>query len=464
MTRTIPATRPSTVPLATAGLMLGALLSVLDQAVVAIALPEIAADLGGMESIGWTVTAYLLATTVTGALYGRLSDRFGRRAVYLSAVGIFVIASALAGASHTLWQLVGARALQGIGGGALFVVPTIAIAELYPVDKRGRMQGLMGAVFAIASVGGPLIGGTITDLAGWRWIFYINVPLGLAAMAVVALSLRLPRVGGDTRLDYPGAALLTAAVVSLLLVTEWGGRSANWGSPVVLGLVALALVALAVFRWWEPRTPHPILPLRLFADRTLRAALPATFVLGALLAGSIVYLPTYLQTAFEIGATAAGLATLPYFLTFVAVAAIAGARAGASRDFKPYLLTGAVLATAGFWLLSRLGPDTHYAVVALCLMVPGIAFGLMMQNLVVVTQNAVGPADLGVTTSATLALRGLGMSVGVAVLGNLLSRELTGQTNVAVAVPEVMVWGVPLAAVLIVLVLSLPRSAASDHP
>lgn len=452
------------VPLATAGLMLGALLSVLDQAVVAIALPEIAADLGGMESIGWTVTAYLLATTVTGALYGRLSDRFGRRAVYLSAVGIFVIASALAGASHTLWQLVGARALQGIGGGALFVVPTIAIAELYPVDKRGRMQGLMGAVFAIASVGGPLIGGTITDLAGWRWIFYVNVPLGLAAMAVVALSLRLPRVGGDTSLDYPGAALLTAAVVSLLLVTEWGGRSADWGSPVILGLVALTLVALAVFRWWEPRTPHPILPLRLFADRTLRAALPATFVLGALLAGSLVYLPTYLQTAFDIGATAAGLATLPYFLTFVAVAAIAGGRAGASRDFKPYLLTGAVLATAGFWLLSRLGPDTGYAVVALCLMVPGIAFGLMMQNLVVVTQNAVGPADLGVTTSATLALRGLGMSVGVAVLGNLLSRELTGQTNVAVAVPEVMVWGVPLAAVLIVLVLALPKSAAPDHP
>lgn len=451
-------------PLATAGLMLGALLSVLDQAAVAIALPEIAADLGGMESIGWTVTAYLLATTVTGALYGRLSDRFGRRAVYLSAVGIFVIASALAGASHTLWQLVGARALQGIGGGALFVVPTIAIAELYPVDKRGRMQGLMGAVFAIASVGGPLIGGTITDLAGWRWIFYVNVPLGLAAMAVVALSLRLPRVGGDTRLDYPGAALLTAAVVSLLLVTEWGGRSADWGSPVILGLVALTLVALAVFRWWEPRTPHPILPLRLFADRTLRAALPATFVLGALLAASLVYLPTYLQTAFDIGATAAGLATLPYFLTFVAVAAIAGGRAGASRDFKPYLLTGAVLATAGFWLLSRLGPDTGYAVVALCLMVPGIAFGLMMQNLVVVTQNAVGPADLGVTTSATLALRGLGMSVGVAVLGNLLSRELTGQTNVAVAVPEVMVWGVPLAAVLIVLVLLLPKTAAPDHP
>lgn len=451
-------------PLATAGLMLGALLSVLDQAVVAIALPQIAADLGGMESIGWTVTAYLLATTVTGALYGRLSDRFGRRAVYLSAVGIFVIASALAGASHTLWQLVGARALQGIGGGALFVVPTIAIAELYPVDKRCRMQGLMGAVFAIASVGGPLIGGTITDLAGWRWIFYVNVPLGLAAMAVVALSLRLPRVGGDTRLDYPGAALLTAAVVSLLLVTEWGGRSADWGSPVILGLVALTLVALAVFRWWEPRTPHPILPLRLFADRTLRAALPATFVLGALLAGSLVYLPTYLQTAFDIGATAAGVATLPYFLTFVAVAAIAGGRAGASRDFKPYLLTGAVLATAGFWLLSRLGPETGYAVVALCLMVPGVAFGLLMQNLVVVTQNAVGPADLGVTTSATLALRGLGMSVGVAVLGNLLSRELTGQTNVAVAVPEVMVWGVPLAAVLIVLVLALPKSAAPDHP
>ncbi|WP_067470617.1 MDR family MFS transporter [Nocardia amamiensis] len=469
MTQVIAQPRGSIVPPATVGLMLGALLSVLDQTVVAIALPQIVEDVGGADSIGWIVTAYLLATTITGALYGRLSDRIGRRTVFLGAVGIFVLASVLAGLAQSLPQLVAARALQGIGGGALFVVPTIAISELYPVERRGRMQGLMGAIFAIASVGGPLIGGTITDLAGWRWIFFINVPLGLLSIALVAVALRLPRVGGGTRLDYPGAALLAATVTCLLLITEWGGRTQSWHSPIILGLGALTVVGLAAFLWWEPRAEHPILPPRLFADRTLRIALPAALVLGALLAGSVMYLPTYLQAAFDISATAAGLGGLPYFLSFVAVAAIAGSKAGATLRFKPYLLTGSLLATAGIWLLSRLGPDVSYGVVALLLVVPGVAFGLMVQNLVVVTQNAVAPADLAVTTSAALSLRGLGMAAGVALLGNLIGRELTGQAPtidaIASAIPAALIWGVPLAAALVALILLLPPTdSPGDRP
>lgn len=451
----------SRVPLATIGLMLGALLSVLDQTVVAIALPKIAEDIGGMRSIGWTITGYLLATTVTGALYGRLSDRFGRRAVFISAVIVFVIASALAGAAQTLWQLVAARAVQGIGGGALFVVPTIAISELYPVDRRGRMQGLMGAVFAIASVGGPLVGGTITDVAGWRWIFYINIPLGLVSILLVAISLRLPQASGRASLDLAGSALLVAAVASLLLITEWGGGTHAWGSPTILGLIALTLLSTMVFLWWERRAVHPILPPRLFANRTLRIALPATLLLGAVLAGSVVYLPTYLQAAFDLTATQAGFAGLPYFLTFVAVSAIAGSRAGASGRFKPYLLTGSLLVVAGFLLFTEIEKDSGYPVLAACLVVLGVAFGLIMQNLVVVSQNAVAPTDLAVTTSATVSLRGLGMSLGVALFGSLLTRELTGEPSapdaIAAAIPRVLHWGVPLAVVLAILIILLPR-------
>jgi EmrB/QacA subfamily drug resistance transporter len=462
MSTTLPQapTKAANVPLATAGLLIGMLLSVLDQTVVAIALPDIAADLGGMDTIGWIVTSYMLASTATGALYGRISDRFGRRPVFLVAVAGFVAGSALCGLAQTVPQLIAARTLQGIGAGALFVLPTIALSELYPQHLRGRVQGFTGGVFALASLGGPLAGGAITDAWGWRWIFYVNLPLGLLALALAAFALRLPRPGGDGKVDLAGAGLIAGATVSLLLVAEWGGRAYAWDSGVILGLAGALVVLAGLFVWRERRASNPLLPPRLFADRTLRVVLPAAALLGALLGGSIVYLPTFLQGAYGMGATQAGLALNPYVLTFMAVSSLAGARIGASGRFRPYLIAGAAVAVLGFALLGRFTPDTPYALFAAGIAVLGVGFGLLMQNLVVVAQNAASPADLAATTSAVVSVRGLGLSLGVALFGSLLARELQGRAPgpraAAAAIPDVLFWGAPAAAVLVVLLALLP--------
>ncbi|MFG1690473.1 MDR family MFS transporter [Nonomuraea sp. NPDC049269] len=456
----------SNVPLTTAGLLIGMLLSVLDQTVVAIALPDIAADLGGMDAISWIITSYVLASTATGALYGRISDRFGRRAVFITAVAVFVAGSALCGVAQTMSQLVAARTLQGIGAGALFVLPTISLSELYPQRLRSRVQGLTGGVFAVASVGGPLAGGLITDTVGWRWIFYINLPLGLLSMALIAYALRLPKSGGDGKVDVAGAVLLTGATVSLLLVAEWGGRTRPWTSGVILILIGVFAASLALFVWRQRRAANPLIPLRLFANPALRVVLPATALLGALLGGSIVYLPTYLQTAYGMGATQAGLALNPYVITFMMVSSLAGARIGAGGRFKPYLLVGSAIVALGFALLSQLDAGTAYALLALELGVLGAGFGLLMQNLVVVAQNAASPADLAATTSATVSIRGLGLSLGVSAFGNLLTRELQGHAPspqaTAAAIPDVLLWGVPAAIVLVALMTALPRTV--NHP
>ncbi|MFE0151766.1 MFS transporter [Nonomuraea sp. NPDC059007] len=433
------------VPLATAGLLLGMLLSVLDQTVVAIALPAITADLGGMDTIGWIVTSYVLASTATGALYGRVSDRFGRRTVFLVALAVFAAGSVLSGLAQTTPQLIAARTLQGVGAGALFVIPAVALSELYPRHLRSRVQGFTGGVFALASVGGPLAGGLITDAAGWRWIFYVNLPLAAVAMALTGYALRLPKPDAAGRLDLAGALLIAGTAVSLLLVTE---------SPAGAGAAFAVLLTVSV--WWRRRAPDPILPPRLFAVPALRVVLPATALLGALLGGSLVYLPTFVQAAYGMGATAAGLALTPYVLTFTAVSFVAGARVG--TRFKPFLLAGALIVVLGFVLLSRMEPGTPYALLAVTLGVLGAGFGLLMQNLVVVAQNAAAPADLAATTSATMTARGLGLSLGVAVFGALLTRGLGSSPQAtAAAVPEALAWGIPAAVVLVALLAFLPR-------
>jgi predicted MFS family arabinose efflux permease len=289
------------------------------------------------------------------------------------------------------------------------------------------MQGLLAAIFAVANVGAPLVGGAITDLAGWRWIFYVNLPVGLVAFLLTAVSLRLPRFRGPVGIDFTGAVLLAATIVPVLLATEWGGRTYAWTSTTVLSLAVTGLLACVALVCWESRTAHPILPLRLFAHPTLRYALPSTLILGATVFGGIVFLPTFLQAAYGVGPTWAGLGLLPYTLTFVAVAAVAGNRAGTSGQFTAYLLTGGVIVGTGFWLLSRMGPDTTYPALVVSLVVLGLGFGLLLQNLVVVAQNSVPPEDLAVTTSTALSLRSLGMSLGGALFANLLARELAGK-------------------------------------
>ncbi|MDX2561404.1 MDR family MFS transporter [Streptomyces sp. TX20-6-3] len=457
----------SIVPLASAGLVLGMLLSVLDQTVVAIALPDIAADIGGADSFSWVVTAYVLASTATGTLYGRLSDRYGRRPLFVIAVLLFVVASLLCGLAQSMPQLIAARVLQGIGAGALFVIPTVTLSELYPKHLRGKVQGLTGAVFAIASVGGPLVGGAITDSAGWRWIFYINIPLGILSVLLCAFALRLPRAAAREKVDLGGSALLIGGVVSLLLITEWGGRDHAWTSGLILGLIAGCLALFALFVWWEGKAKNPLLPMRLFTNPSLRLVLPATAILGMLLYGSVVYMPTFLQTAYDMSATTAGLALNPYFIPFLVVSAVAGGKAGASGRFKPYLLTGAAVLAVAFLVLGMLDLDSPYLLVAGAMAILGVGFGLLMQNLVVVSQNAAAPPDLAATTAANLSIRGLGMAIGVALFGSLLSREIgdgpVTPESTAAAIPEVFVWGVPLALLLTLLIGLLPRTGSAQQ-
>ena len=454
------ARRTGRVGLASAGLSLGVLLSVLDQTVVATALPEIAADVGGLGSIGWVATAYLLASTATGALYGRVSDRFGRRATYLAAVGLFTVASALCALAGGLGQLIAFRALQGIGAGGLFVLPLIALSELFPADRRGRVQGYLGGIFALGSVGGPLVGGLLTDRLGWRWIFYINVPLGVLAVLLTATTLRLPAAARRPRLDLPGSALVVAAVIALMLAVEWGGREYAWGSATILSLLAAAVVLFAAFVWWERRTADPVLPLRLLAGPVLRVAVPATVLLGALLYGSVFFLPTYFQHAYGMSPTAAGFALVPFVFAFVLASGASGRLAGTLGRHKPFIVAGAVVMTAGIALLSVLGGGTSYGPVAAGIVVLGLGAGLIMQLLVTVAQNAVPPADLAATTSLVMSTRGLGTALGVAFFGTLLNRELDANVPVADAIPHVFAWAVPVALLLFLLTVVMPERKA----
>ncbi|MFD0362319.1 MFS transporter [Nocardia sp. GCM10030253] len=458
-----PAAHTSNIPLAAAGLALGMLLSVLDQTIVSIALSDIAGDLGDVGSLRWIVTCYVLASTATGALYGRLSDRFGRRPVFLSAVGIFTIASALCGMAGTLTELVLFRTVQGIGAGALFTIPTIALAELFPVALRGRVQGAVGAIFAIAAVGGPLVGGAITDAVGWRWIFYINVPLGLISMALVWTALRLPRSGLAVRLDIGGSVLLVGAVVGVLLISEWSGGSHPAGVGLILGLGAAVFAMLGAFVWWERRTADPVIPLELFTNRVTGIVLPATAVLGVLLYSSIVYLPTYLRSAFGMSATEAGLALNPYVFAFMVASFLSGGLASRTGRYRPFLIGGSAVIAFGFGLLGLLDAESSYLVVALGLIVLGGGIGMILQLLVTVAQNAVAATELGAVTSAALALRGLGMSLGIAIYGSVLGHELAGKpvsaTATADAIPDTLIWALPLTMVLLVLTLAIPDPA-----
>ncbi|NEW48989.1 MFS transporter [Nocardia cyriacigeorgica] len=456
-----PVARPSNVAPATAGLAIGMLLSVLDQTIVSIALPDIAVDFGDVGSLSWIVTCYVLASTATAALYGRLSDRFGRRPVFLAAITIFTVASALCGMAGSLPRLIAFRTLQGIGAGALFTVPTIALAELFPVELRGRVQGAVGAIFAVAAVGGPLLGGVITDAVGWRWIFYINVPLGVLSAVLVAAALRLPRGAHTIRLDVVGSILLLCTVVGILLITELssGSSPGSAGTTVALGAAAIAL--LSAFIWWERRTTDPVLPMHLFTGRTTGVVLAATAVLGALMFATIVYLPTYLRSAFGMSATAAGLALNPYVLAFVVTSFVTGTLVTRTGQPRPFLIAGAAVIAVAVGLLGQLGAESAFAVVAVELAMLGLGVGMVMQLLVTVAQNSVAPTDLAAVTAAVLSVRGLGMALGIAVYGRILSHQLDGEpnsaTSTAEAIPHTLLLVLPLAAILLLLTIALPH-------
>ncbi|MFB4195439.1 MDR family MFS transporter [Streptomyces carpaticus] len=421
-----PSRLPRRTKVALSGLAMALLLAVLDQTIVATALPAIAREFHATGSVSWVVTAYLITTVASAPIHGKLGDLYGRRRTFLAAVTIFVIASALAGAANSVEMLIAMRALQGLGGGGLMNLATSGFADLVPASERGKVQGYTGGVFAIGSMGGPLLGGLFAEHLSWRWIFYVNVPLGLLCLVVTYVTFRVPHTPRRPKaaIDYTGAALLAAAVTALLLVTVWGGTEYAWGSPQILGLVAGAVVLGGLFWWQERRAADPVLPPRLFRNPVFALGVPSSGLLGIALFGTIVYVPQFVEVSRGAGPTVAGLVLVPTMGLAVGAGMAAAIRVGATGRYRRFPIAGSLLVLAGFGGLTLLEPHTPLWQLFVPLALLGVGVGLHMQLMVFIVQNAVPHADLGTATAATMFFRALGGAVGTALFSTLLLRGL----------------------------------------
>ena len=441
-----------------AGIMLATLLAALDQTIVATALPRIAADLHSFDNLSWVVTAYLLTTTVTVPLYGKLSDLYGRRRLFVVSISVFLLGSALCGLAQSMGELIAFRALQGVGAGGLIPLSQAAIADLFSPRERGRYQGYVGAMWATAAVAGPLAGGTLTDSVSWRWIFLINLPLGILALAVVVKTMRLPFQPREHAIDYRGATLLSLGVTAALLACAWGGTTYAWGSAEVIGAAIVAVLSLAAFGWAERGAPEPLLPLGLFRMRTVAVSTAASLLIGAVLFGVTIYVPVYTQGVLGSSATSSGVILIPLSLGWVAASIVSGQLISRTGRYRAYPLIGSVLVLAGTLLLTRLGAGSSRASVSADLVVIGIGMGTMFQTFVIATQNRVEFSQLGVATAAIQFFRSMGGSVAVAVLGALLVARGTGSpAALAGATHAVFVAIVPVAALILALAFALPE-------
>ncbi|HEY8489678.1 MAG TPA: MDR family MFS transporter [Dehalococcoidia bacterium] len=406
------------------GLMLGMFLAALDQTIVSTALPTIVGELGGLEHLSWVITAYLLASTTSVPLYGKLSDLYGRKGLFQSAIVVFLAGSMLCGLSQNMLQLIAFRALQGLGAGGLMALSQAIIGDILSPRERGRYQGYMGSVFAFSSVAGPLLGGLFVDHLSWRWVFYVNVPIGAVALLVTAAVLRLPRHRLEHRLDYLGSVLMVTGVSALLLVTSWGGTEYAWTSPVILGLAAAGTVLIGLFLLQERRAPEPLLPLRLFRERTFSVSSAVGFVVGLAMFGAVAFLPVYLQVVKGVSATSSGLRMTPMMAGVVGMSILSGRIITATGRYRIFPILGTATMSLGVFLLSRVGADTPYPVVAACMLVLGSGVGMVMQVIVLAVQNAAPFRDLGIATAGVNFFRSMGSAFGVAIFGSILSNRL----------------------------------------
>ncbi|MFI7434474.1 DHA2 family efflux MFS transporter permease subunit [Micromonospora haikouensis] len=426
-TQESPVLHPRQLRLLMFGLMTGMLLAALDQTIVGTALPTIVGELGGIDHYSWVVTAYLLASTASTPLYGKMADLYGRRPVFLFSIGTFLLGSLLAGLSQDMTQLIVTRGVQGLGAGGLMTLAFTIISDVVSPRERGRYQGLFGAVFGIASVAGPLVGGYFAE-ANWRWIFYLNVPLAILAIVVCYHVMRLiPFQRREHAIDWLGAALLVAGVSCLLLALSWGGNSYAWGSAVIIGLFVAGAVLGGLFLLQEARVAEPILPLRLFRSRTFALANGAGFVLGLVMFGSIIFIPLYLQIVKGASPTRSGLLMLPMMAGIIVTSILTGRAMTRIGRYKWFPVAGSAVLLAGMLLFTRLAVDTSLWVAFGYLTVIGVGLGLSMQSLILAVQNSVGPRDLGAGTSSATFFRSLGGSFGVAILGAVLSSRLADQ-------------------------------------
>jgi EmrB/QacA subfamily drug resistance transporter len=422
------------------GVLLGMLLAALDQTIVGTALPRIVANLGGLEHYAWVVTAYLLASTVSVPIYGKLSDIYGRRTFFLVGMIIFLAGSALAGTSQDMTQLIIYRGIQGLGAGALMPIALAIIGDIFPPAERGKWQGLIIAVFGLATIVGPILGGWITDNLGWRWVFYVNMPVG--AIAILTAGLVLPKSVRRVRhhIDYIGAVALIAGAVPLLLAFSWAGTQYAWGSWQIIGLFIIAVVMLTIFLWLETRTSEPIISPKLFKNSIFVVSVIATFLVSAGMFGAILYLPLFVQGVMGNSATNSGVVLTPMMLGFMFSSLVGGQLLSRTGRYKVLALIGFAVAAVGMFLLSRMDVTTTEGVLVRNMIVTGLGIGVMMSLFTIVVQNAFPFRQLGEVTATLTFFRSIGSTIGVTVMGTIMTNEFQNglQSNMPQALTRVV--------------------------
>ncbi len=457
------------------GVLLGMLLAILNQTIVATALPRVAQDLGGLAHYSWVFSAYMLAATVTVPIYGRLSDAYGRRPFFVAGILFFMAGSVVGGTADSMTQVIVARAIQGLGAGALIPLAMAVIGDLVPPSDRGRWQGLTGAVVGVGSVLGPFSGGWIADHADWRWVFFVSLPVGFVALAAVLLTLRIPpHPDRATRIDYSGAALLAAGLSCVLLGTVRLGDAASRDPVEIAALFAAGAALLGVLAWHERRTPNPVVPLSLFRLRTFSAAVATSFAVGVGMFGAIMFVPLFVQGVLGESATNAGLVLTPLMLALVATSVGSGHVISSTGHYRWAIVSGPVLMACGFALLGGLDTGSSQGDVTVAMILLGLGLGLLIQNLVLVVQNTVPSHELGAATSAGQFFRTTGGTLGVTVMGAVMTAGLpagvslagagavgagasVAREQLADAIHPVFMLGLPVMAIALALVLLIPE-------
>jgi EmrB/QacA subfamily drug resistance transporter len=407
------------------GLMLGMFLAALDQTIVGTALPTIVNSLHGLNHMSWVVTAYLLTSTISTPLYGKLSDQFGRKGIFQFAIVIFLVGSALAGLSQNMLELILFRGIQGLGAGGLMAMAMTIIADVVSPRERGRYQGYFGATFALSSITGPLLGGVFTTYLSWRWIFYINIPIGIVALVVTSSVLKLPFRRQSHRIDFLGAGLMMVGVTAALFVTVWGGTQYAWASPPIVALALVSAVFIGAFIVWEHYAAEPILPPSLFRIGVFRTASTVSFLLSMVMFGAIIYLPLYLQLVDGVSIMVSGLLMVPLMLGLLASSIVSGQIVSRTGIYKPMPIIGSFMMIVGMWLLSHLGLHTSHLTMSAYVIVLGMGMGMTMQIMILATQNAVPTDSIGTGTAAVTFFRSLGGAFGTSLFGAVFVAGLT---------------------------------------
>jgi EmrB/QacA subfamily drug resistance transporter len=404
--------------------MLAMLLAMLDNMIVGTAMPRIVGELGGVDHLSWVVTAYILGTTVSTPIWGKLGDLYGRKTVFLTSIVIFLAGSALCGMAQDMFQLIGFRALQGLGAGGLIVGVMAIIGDLVSPRDRGKYQGQMAGIMAIAMVLGPLVGGFITDNLDWRWAFYVNLPLGGLALLVLIFNLHLPRYRTEARIDWIGAALLSVGITSLVLITTWGGNQYPWASAQIFGLATLAVVTLVIFGFVERRVAEPIISLDLFRNRNFVLVSAIGFLVGFAMFGAMNFLPFFQQVVQGASATNSGLLLLPLMAGLLITSIFVGRTITKTGRYRWAPIIGGAVMTGGIALLSMLDVDTSKTMSALYMLVLGLGMGFLMQTTMLIAQNSVERKELGVASSAATFFRSIGGSFGVSLFGAIFANRV----------------------------------------